>query len=122
MPRVGSEMLNSLLHIISAFVTLVSAILDESCIVFSNNLINVLPKCDFKFPCGGVHCKKKKKLSLCQVFHCVTRAESGYLRCGCLGLDWRGGLEIWNLCWVGKEHSLVKKGMQKGEEQMKSMG
>lgn len=40
--NVLGEILNSLLHISSASLTLVFAILGKSCIVFSNVLINVL--------------------------------------------------------------------------------
>lgn len=50
MSWVASEILSSLLCIISASLTLVFAILGKSCIVFSNNLINVLPKCDLNPP------------------------------------------------------------------------
>lgn len=34
------------------------------------------------------------------------RAKVGHLRCGCLGLDWREGLEVWNLlAWQGAQSS-----------------
>lgn len=46
MSWVGSEILCSLLRTIPASLTLVFAILDKFCVIFSNNLINVLPKCD----------------------------------------------------------------------------
>lgn len=79
--------------------------------MFSNNLINVLPKCDLKLHVVESVVRKRKSW-FCQVFHCAVNAKVGHLRCGWLGLDWREGLEVRSLCWLGKEQSSQEENIE----------
>lgn len=114
MAWMGSEILKPLLHIISASLTLVFAVLDKSCVIFSYNLINVLFKCGLNSHVVESIVRKRKSSVIVRFF--IVQWEQKWVIWDVAAWAWTGG-KAWKF---GISAGLGRSTVKKGEEQMKS--